>query len=1264
MELKGFKININLIRQTDGNMPNDYYDFSKYAQIGFGQTLPLDDTLDTMSIQLVGLPFRQEFAPTSMFRVTISQEFYDEETEESGSFNKVYDYCLQDDDVEQPNMAEELYTHNLVLINPAIIAQRRSIDNISVTYKLQDVELEESNALIIDIDSTCEPNIQNANWDNPFVPDTNQVFGFRQIDFFTRYWAYAYGYRFVYPTIYYPVGTLDENNRATATYDADLTYLKSIKQNYLAGDGNPVVIGGESYDTHTGLEFNIPLIESKMCVIGERGYTFMGYLPVDCTIVDNNITNNTQTETTFTAYPSKYIDDDGNTEISYWYGEQAYKDGVIYRFISSQSGIQSDNPLGYNGVTVAANQYTDDAVVNNKVKNRRIRIDFNQNEEHQIIVYFRRHLMTQEYVDDGGHIYSSTTPNPVCVETKTTVGLVIENVQQELYSRLEDNIPLEIAFTFSYYPANAQRKALFKQGTQIDAYYLFTKAQLAVCPIKKQSYTPYYNTPLPFFVSENDKTLLQRTQLIESDFIGKNLWEVFSEIGKYIHAKPKVSFELDENYNHTGRFLVSFLQYGKPNINNIEETKNTIFNSKFAQEYIAELDNYVENYFNLGSYVSEYLHFTSDSDDDLIYNDVIKLKTKYPILEIMKLNLVNPSGVIRDITKYTFEWNIYKTLDYSETQIPSKNRAIYYHLGEQFIEGMQFVTPKSSGVECAYSIKNIIATEYNISPNNIDVNTYTAQIFYRVKDNVRVSITRPDLRKYLLNSKQYDSYPLHTQFNQQQDKIISSDSFGLNAYGKLIRTGNSTYSLHNWSKDINKVMNEGDLYQLEDDLYYVSKVNRVYYAEHIEETVELTKDFNRLSQIIGIPSQPRFYEISERNIINRDIKFNEYIMVSAKNSSEHIATDTILTQNGITAIWSIGVPQYLPDGVITIFKGDVDKKYPYDIESNNQTYQTFTPLVTYSSKNTLTLEWDMEDNYSAGDKAVQTGSNLKWGLNLYSIVNCIFNGFNFSNMENQAYQTKAPVRYVDVYGRADLVDFLFIRNCILSTAEIKDTPQFDIETQIYNHIGDDYNYERVVGGSNDEAVEYIRNPSYTSSGIDDFLSHYNGYIIAKDNRERLSFNYNIQLLLDSDRIVLGNKLWIRELTNSDLKIVLLDKELSKYDCDLVNVENIIASSQTISFSSMMKTVVDSDVPFRYMYLDIESHYYDFSAQEKTECKAYAVVRANPINQTNYRVIIGRNVTDILNLADKIVNFYFDAYDNSSAKTNRSQLDDIYNELYN
>ena len=205
MELKGFKIKLVLLKQSDGNKADSFYDFSDYVQIGFGQVLNLDDTVDTMELQLVGLPFRQEFEPTSMFRVTIYQPFEDEG--ETSQFEKVYDYALQQDDVEQPNMAEELYTHNLTLANGAIIAQQKTVDNIAVTYKLQDVALESNDILGVDFNSNNIPQIANANYPDSWLPIKNRNFGmveFPTLDFFTQYDSQANFYRWFSPIISYP----------------------------------------------------------------------------------------------------------------------------------------------------------------------------------------------------------------------------------------------------------------------------------------------------------------------------------------------------------------------------------------------------------------------------------------------------------------------------------------------------------------------------------------------------------------------------------------------------------------------------------------------------------------------------------------------------------------------------------------------------------------------------------------------------------------------------------------------------------------------------------------------------------------------------------------------------------------------------------------------------------------------------------------------------------------------------------------------------
>lgn len=1252
MELKGFKINVILLRQNDGNMPSDYYDFSKYAQIGFGQTLNLDDTLDTMSIELVGLPFRKEFEPTSMFRIEIIQQFVEEL--ETGYFIKTYDFALQEDNVEQPNLSEDLFTHNLVLVNPAIICQQRSVDNISVTYKLQDVNLECEPA-DVDYSSNIKFAHDNVNYPDSFLPDDDRDFGVSQIDFHTYYVNYAYRYLWVYPTIYYPAGVISESNRATELLSYTPVELNGIKQNYIYNpnynDGDTFVIDGNTYTNKTFIEFTVPLIVVERGL--ERQYDTLGYLPTRVIVKDTNTITNSFTETVYDVYPSKYIEFSERVEIGIW---EAFNPTAPMRCIY-------DNELA-NYCIVAQESYNEDVLVNNRVKNRTIRIDFVANENHRIDIHIQRLPLAQIGMNVGGVSYKRCpTSNPMVIYSDTKVAFF---TQQHIYTRLEDNYDMSIDLSFSYFAYDDNTRALFKQAKQVDAYYLFKKSQLATMPFLKVSGTAYYDTDLPFFVSESDKTLLERTKLIESDYVGKNLWEVFTEIGKYIHAKPRISIETDNNYNMTGRYLVSFLKYGNPNINTMLGTNDSIFNSRFAQEYIAELDSYVENYFNLGSYVSEYLHTSSTSEDELIYNDVVKLITKYPILEILNLKIWNGievsdgKPVWRDITKYIFEWNIYKTLDYDENKVPSKHRAIYYHLGTNIIEGMQFVTPKSSGVECAYSMKNIIGVVYNLSPDNVQVNHYVFHLDYRVKDNVRVSITRPDIRKYLLNSD-YDYYPLHTQFNQQQDKIVSSDSFGLNAYGKLIRTGNSTYEYYNWTNDINNTVNEGDLYQTVDGLYYVSKVNRFYYTEHIEERIELTKDFNRLAQIIGIPSQPRFYEISERNIINRDVKFNEYVQIEACSSSD-VVVDGIIPYNAYVSLNAmLNAKNFLADGVITYFKGDKDKTY--DLDSNNMVYQTYTPLVSYSSKNTLTLEWDMEDNYSAGDKAVETNKTLDWSLNLFSLLNSIL-GTTYT----QAYKTKEPTRYVDTYGRADLVDFLFTKGYVFTAPAIMELPHYD---SVDYHLMD--LRTRVFGGSNDEAVRLIR--SNDSNGLDEILANDKGYILAKDNREKISFNYNIQYLLDSDRTILGDKLWLRDLENPNVKIVLLDQELSKFNADLINQENIFAYSNEIQlrywdsgtqewvydFDNFLKGTGVPNVAWEN-YFDIENNC-NFTIDELKQAKAFAVIRTDLINNSSYRLIIGRNVSDLA-YHKKIVNFYFKQFKKQDCITNRKQLNNVYDDLYN
>ena len=460
MELKGFKIKLVLLKQSDGNKADSFYDFSDYVQIGFGQVLNLDDTVDTMELQLVGLPFRQEFEPTSLFRVTIYQPFEDEG--DTSQFEKVYDYALQQDDVEQPNMAEELYTHNLTLANGAIIAQQKTVDNIAVTYKLQDVALETNDIFDVDFNSNNIPQIANANYPDSWLPIKNRNFGHVTVDWLTTYTSYAHFYRWCSPIISYPAGVLSESNPATEVLDYDLTEIKDIKQNYLYGDGNPVTIDGITYDTTDFIEFNVPLIAVSSSQDGTRQYTLDGYLPVVVEITDTNLLSGNVTTTSYTAYPSKYITESGQKEIDKWNGNHIEPIGsaIDYRYIDTYVGNHS-----YPCV-VAYQKYDDDVVVNNKVKNRTIRIDFNNNEIHKIDVKIKRDTFTQRSLPSVEANNKCPTTSPQVVYQITYVAVA---EQQKTNWKLEENIDFEINFSFCYYPQNSYLKDLFLQSKQIDA---------------------------------------------------------------------------------------------------------------------------------------------------------------------------------------------------------------------------------------------------------------------------------------------------------------------------------------------------------------------------------------------------------------------------------------------------------------------------------------------------------------------------------------------------------------------------------------------------------------------------------------------------------------------------------------------------------------------------------------------------------------------------------------------------------------------------
>ena len=97
----------------------------------------LDETLDSGEVILKSMPAasRNAFPPKTKFRI----ERY--ETADYADDPKKWDFIVEHDDVEEYVGCPEICTHRISLTEVSAVAQNMHVDNIALTYELQDVDL-------------------------------------------------------------------------------------------------------------------------------------------------------------------------------------------------------------------------------------------------------------------------------------------------------------------------------------------------------------------------------------------------------------------------------------------------------------------------------------------------------------------------------------------------------------------------------------------------------------------------------------------------------------------------------------------------------------------------------------------------------------------------------------------------------------------------------------------------------------------------------------------------------------------------------------------------------------------------------------------------------------------------------------------------------------------------------------------------------------------------------------------------------------------
>lgn len=631
----------------------------------------------------------------------------------------------------------------------------------------------------------------------------------------------------------------------------------------------------------------------------------------------------------------------------------------------------------------------------------------------------------------------------------------------------------------------------------------------------------------------------------EFSFTKMNMREMLKQVGGFIHAEPRIkNYELVKNNGVFERvnYVISYDEYGRKEFSHIRNEEYFSTGSKTdINEFCTGLDSSADNLISQLNYaqgvVIEPVNGgvitlrTETSTVRIEETDSTIIKTSLPIYMLGKEKNVSIKCKEQtyDITPYIFEKSDYDRLSSFDGVYPySKSFALYYEQGQPNIKGLWFREPNAVNPYLSkYAIVNIIRAV--TGDDSWDINGNIQNIAFRVT-YLPVFATR------VKTNKQYviGGIPRQLAYNQSAN-MIESRYFGENLKGVVSRLGNPerTYTYHlTFLSEIPKVGMKFD------DNYYISAVTSEITPSYIKCTIAVTT-FNRISQYIGINSNKRMWEVSEKMSQERSSIRTEYIVVSKGNGESNsetasftkenignFVTNRIYNDTDFKENENENEEDYKPISNCAI-KGYAKKKAEAS-EDDEYTkafdYEVNLPVVATAIGNSMLFVAKAEDNYSAGQKVGKemNGTNVKgyWG---------------------------DYVPYGDYYGRAYFYDVGFA-----NTFQNLDNANTPLDLPIGN---------------------------ISPSKLIDILK----WRYRKDSREVCQFAYELQFVTDDKDIIIGSALaencCLVNYAPKDLRAFALPYKLTQLDkkIDLTGARdlNIIYENYGLGLSQIISSEYES-----------------------------------------------------------------------------------------
>lgn len=577
----------------------------------------------------------------------------------------------------------------------------------------------------------------------------------------------------------------------------------------------------------------------------------------------------------------------------------------------------------------------------------------------------------------------------------------------------------------------------------------------------------------------------------EFSFTNCTLWDALSQVGGYIHAIPRLvplSTTDDTHYKVTFDKLGGSEQ--APAMPPMIYQDSTIDSNEWCGKITSPAQNLCNTTDEGGAiteFGNDYITVRTEDGNIEINGDNVLIRTSLPIQQLIKLecgfipDYNSGNTPVGDITAYAYEDAEYSVLSsYWGTAYPySKAWALRWKQGGNIIDGLTFKQEGQTSVSEAFNntaIVNIINAKTGIGLKPIDTSNgeWYRRLAFKVT-YVPIATARVEAVKPVLTDGGETSNAL--VYNQGAN-VAETSFYGEKMRGAIARLGQDveqrTYDIKTYSQ-IPKV---GQIL----DGKYIATVDAEYDITRIRITVTLAKNFNQLSQFVGLNSNYRLYDISEKQSVERHVHYAERIIVgksayASRYSYQSNGNTVVDTHNTILRYFTLMMKRTFDRGAWSADESDyVINKIMcafVSFDKFNASDGILMPVVAFPFGNSICFNISFYDNYGAGFQS----SN------------------DFENEKNKATQRLVP--YTDVYGEFSKMSLFMSDNAW--------TPSFN---------------EQKDGG---KAMLYPEGTMFSKYGfttleatgnLDDYALK-----IDKDSREQIDFSYQVHYVSDSDDII-------------------------------------------------------------------------------------------------------------------------------------------------